>query len=76
MSYEAKADKVMLLGIDGMDPRITKKMLAEGLMPNLEKFIARGAAREDLVMLGGHPTVTPPMWTDVYKRQPESLSPM
>lgn len=63
MSYAAKADKVMLLGIDGMDPRITKKMLAEGIMPNLEKFIARGAAKADLVMLGGHPTVTPPMWT-------------
>ena len=22
-----------------------------------------GAAREDLHMIGGHPTVTPPMWT-------------
>ena len=32
-------------------------------MPNLKKFMERGACREDLVMLGGHPTVTPPMWT-------------
>lgn len=32
-------------------------------MPNIKYFIDRGAQREDLVMLGGHPTVTPPMWT-------------
>jgi len=63
MVYQPKTDKVMVLGIDGMDPRITKKMLSEGIMPNLEKFIKRGSAREDLVMLGAHPTVTPPMWT-------------
>ena len=37
-------------------------MLREGKMPNMQKFIERGAAREDLMMLGGHPTVTPPMW--------------
>lgn len=46
-----------------MDPRLTKRMLSEGIMPNLEKFIHRGSACEDLVLLGGHPTVTPPMWT-------------
>ena len=57
------ADKILMLGIDGMDPRFTKKMLNEGKMPNVQKFIKRGACREDLVMLGGHPTVTPPMWT-------------
>ena len=51
------------MGIDGMDPRYTKKMLAQGRMPNLQKFLDCGAAREDLVMLGNHPTVTPPMWT-------------
>ncbi len=56
-------EKVFVMGIDGMDPRYTKKMLAQGRMPNLQKFLDQGAAREDLVMLGNHPTVTPPMWT-------------
>lgn len=56
-------DKVFVMGIDGMDPRYTKKMLDAGRMPNLKKFLERGAAREDLVLLGNHPTVTPPMWT-------------
>lgn len=55
--------KVFVLGVDGMDPRMTKKYLDAGKMPHLKKFIERGACREDLVMLGGVPTITPPMWT-------------
>ena len=57
------ADKILVLGIDGMDPRLTKEFLDQGLMPNTKKFLEKGAAREDLVMLGAQPTVTPPMWT-------------
>ena len=57
------ADKILVLGVDGMDPVLTKQHIAEGIMPNLEKFLAKGAAREDLHMLGSHPTITPPMWT-------------
>ncbi len=59
----ALTNKILLLGCDGMDPRLTKKYVDMGLMPNVKKYIERGAAREDLMMLGGHPTVTPPMWT-------------
>mgnify|MGYP000937546467 CR=1 FL=1 len=55
--------KIICLGIDGMDPRFTKWMLDHGKMPNTAKMLEKGAAREDLVMLGGIPTVTPPMWT-------------
>ena len=55
--------KLFVLGIDGMDPRLTRKYVDEGIMPNTKAFIERGAARKDLMMLGGHPTVTPPMWT-------------
>ncbi len=60
---EALSQKVLILGIDGMDPLQTQKYLKMGLMPNLQKFLDRGAARSDLHMIGGHPTVTPPMWT-------------
>ena len=35
----------------------------QGKMPNLKKFVERGAARADLTLLGAMPTVTPPMWT-------------
>lgn len=60
-----KDRKVFVLGVDGMDPRMTKKYLDAGKMPHLKKFIERGSAREDLVMLGGLPTITPPMWTSL-----------
>ena len=50
MKYERMADKIMVLGIDGMDPELTRYHLEKGLMPNLEKFLARGSAREDLHM--------------------------
>ena len=60
---EASAKKIFVLGIDGMDPRLTRKFLDEGKMPNTKKLMEKGACREDLVMLGAQPTVTPPMWT-------------
>lgn len=63
MAREALSKKILMLGVDGMDPRFTLRMIREGKMPNLEKIIAKGSCREDLVMLGGHPTVTTCMWT-------------
>lgn len=63
MKREALADKILCLGVDGLDPRLTRKYVDMGIMPNVKQYIERGAQRHDLVMLGGHPTVTPPMWT-------------
>lgn len=59
----SKTEKVFVIGLDGMDPSLTKKFMDEGKMPNVKKLVEKGACREDLVMLGGQPTVTPPMWT-------------
>lgn len=56
------SDKVILLGMDGMDPRFSRKMVDEGKMPNLKKLIEKGSSRSDLRMLGAVPTITPPMW--------------
>ena len=56
-------EKVILLGIDGMDPKFSRRMVDEGKMPNLKKMIEMGAARHDLRLLGAVPTITPPMWT-------------
>ena len=55
--------KVLILGIDGLDPRLTKTYVEAGIMPNTKKFLERGAAQVDYEMIGGQPTVTPPMWT-------------
>ena len=58
-----KTEKLMVLGIDGMDPMFTKYLVDKGEMPAVKTLIERGACREDLVLLGGMPTITPPMWT-------------
>ena len=65
MTYttQAMTDKVLVLGVDGFDPSLAKHFMDEGRMPALKQFVQRGAAREDLVLLGAMPTVTPPMWT-------------
>jgi len=60
---KAATEKILVLGVDGFDPRLASKYLAQGKLPNIQKYIERGSCREDLVMLGGHPTVTPSMWT-------------
>lgn len=57
------SNKILVFGIDGMDPELTKYHMEKGLMPNFKKFLERGSAREDLHLLGSHPTITPPMWT-------------
>lgn len=63
MAREALAKKIFCIGVDGMDPRLTRKYVDEGKMPNVKKLIERGACRHDLAMVGAMPTVTPPMWT-------------
>ena len=60
---KALSEKVIFLGIDGMDPRFSRKMIENGKMPNLAKLMERGSARDDLKLLGAVPTITPPMWT-------------
>ena len=60
---ENLSSKVFVCGVDAMDPRLTRKYVDMGLMPNAKKILERGTARQDLVMLGCMPTVTPPQWT-------------
>ncbi len=55
--------KIMVIGLDGMDPDLTKRFVEEGKMPNVKKMIERGAQRTDLHLLGAMPTITPAQWT-------------
>lgn len=63
MKREAMSKKLIVLGVDGMDPKITKKLMDAGELPHIKEFTKRGACRKDLFMLGSVPTITPPMWT-------------
>lgn len=60
---KARSEKVLVLGVDGMDPRITRRMIDEGKLPHLKALKEQGAMRDDLVLLGAMPTITPPQWT-------------
>ena len=63
MKRQAYTNKLMVLGIDGMDPVMAKYLMDQGRMPNLKAFRDRGATRDDMVLLGAIPTITPPCWT-------------
>jgi len=63
MEKKALTKKVLVLGVDGFDPKLAKKLMDQGQMPALKQFTIRGSAREDLVLLGAMPTVTPSIWT-------------
>lgn len=63
MKREAYNNKILVLGVDGLDPRLTEIYMKKGLMPNVKKYVERGASGQNLILLGAHPTLTPPMWT-------------
>lgn len=63
MKRQALAEKVMVLGVDGLDPRFARKLVDAGKMPAFKELSERGAQRHDFVLLGSNPTVTPPQWT-------------
>ena len=55
-------NKVIMIGIDGMDPLYTQGLLSQGKLPNIKKFIERGTTTKDLGMMGALPAYTPPCW--------------
>jgi predicted AlkP superfamily phosphohydrolase/phosphomutase len=40
---DAKVKKIIFLGLDGFDPRVTEKLMAEGKLPNLKKLAETGS---------------------------------
>ena len=55
--------RAMLLGLDGADPLVLKRLMAENRLPNMQKVMEQGAHTEKMDMMGVFPTVTPPNWT-------------
>jgi predicted AlkP superfamily phosphohydrolase/phosphomutase len=61
-SPSAGAKKVIVLGIDGMDYRLTKKLMDEGRLPNLKKLVDGGGAFSPLGT--AVPPLSPVAWSD------------
>ncbi|MBN8550098.1 MAG: alkaline phosphatase family protein [Deltaproteobacteria bacterium] len=40
---KARARRVVIVGLDGMEPKLADKFMAEGLMPNLSKLASEGS---------------------------------
>ena len=43
--------RAMMIGLDGADPVVCKRLVAEGRMPNLKKILEQGVATEKLNMI-------------------------
>ena len=57
--------RAMMIGLDGADPKVIKRLMDQGLMPNTKKFIERGTSTKDLSMIGCLPSITPPNWASL-----------
>ncbi|MDX2200252.1 MAG: alkaline phosphatase family protein [Phycisphaerae bacterium] len=54
------ADRVLMIGLDGATFDVLDPMMEQGRMPNLERFIANGAAG---ILRSTKPPITPAAWT-------------
>ena len=52
--------KLIFIGFDGMDPRLTERWMAEGKLPNLARLAGRGAYRRLRTTL---PALSPVAWS-------------
>ena len=54
--------RAMMIGLDGADPLVVKRLIKEGRLPNLKRVLENGVANDSLWMIGAFPSVTPPNW--------------
>jgi len=80
------AKKVVVLGIDGMDPRLLERFMGEGRLPNLQRLAAEGDVRDLQTTM---PPLSPVAWStfitgmdpgghgifDFVHRSPDTLLP-
>jgi predicted AlkP superfamily phosphohydrolase/phosphomutase len=55
----AKADRVVILGLDGLEPSITERLLEEGKLPNLKKLADQGSYAH---LQTTYPALSPVAW--------------
>jgi predicted AlkP superfamily phosphohydrolase/phosphomutase len=57
--------RAMMIGLDGADPLVVKRLINEGRLPNLKKVLEQGVQTEDMRLIGAYPSVTPPNWASL-----------
>jgi len=85
-SEREKHKKVLVLGIDGMDPKVLSELMAAGKMPTFKKFAKEGSFKN---LYSSIPPQSPVAWSnmitgdtpsghsifDFIHREPETLTP-
>ena len=59
---KGRYDKVLLIGIDGMDPKISKKLMDEGKLPNFKRLADEGTF---INLNTTYPPHSPVAWTTI-----------
>jgi len=59
---ETPRERVLLLGLDGMDPRAIELLVSEGKMPNFARLQAEGACS---TLRSQRPLMSPVIWTTI-----------
>ncbi len=57
---QAKTDRVVILGLDGLEPTITERLLKEGKLPNLQKLQQQGSYSR---LQTAYPAISPVAWS-------------
>ncbi len=55
-----KVDRVLIVGFDGLDPRIVEDLRSKGMLPNINKLISSGGFSK---MLSTCPPISPVAWS-------------
>jgi predicted AlkP superfamily phosphohydrolase/phosphomutase len=59
--------RIIVLGLDGMDPRAIGLMMSEGKLPNFQRLHREGAHGR---LLSSKPMLSPVLWTTIATRKP------
>lgn len=57
---DALVKKIIFLGLDGLDPKLTERFIAEGTLPNLARLAAEGSYRR---LRTTYPSLSPVAWS-------------
>ncbi len=82
-----KAGRVIILGMDGLDPGLTEQYLGRGLLPNFQKMAETGSFKR---LRTTFPAISPVVWStfatgvnpgkhrifDFYTRDPQTYAPV
>ncbi len=62
MVVDSKYKRVLVIGIDAMDPKITDKLMSEGKLPNFKKLAGQGSF---MSLNTSYPPHSPVAWTSI-----------